>query len=152
MAGKTKKNIVLILSGLLVVAAFIGYRLYNKKHFSVEAAKPAVTITAVALHAVFSTDSVVAKNKFTGDETNQKVIQVEGDVAEIKKDQTGHTIILLKTGTAGAFINCTIEQTEVIPAAGSTCSIKGICSGYNFDADMGIPGDVILTRCVIIKN
>jgi hypothetical protein len=35
--------------------------------------------------------------------------------------------------------------------AGSKIAIKGICTGYNFDADMGIPGDVILTRCFIVK-
>ena len=35
--------------------------------------------------------------------------------------------------------------------AGSNIAIKGICTGYNFDADMGIPGDVILTRCFIVK-
>ena len=34
---------------------------------------------------------------------------------------------------------------------GSKIIVKGICTGYNFDADMGIPGDVIVTRCFITK-
>jgi tRNA_anti-like len=152
MPGKTKKTILLTLLALGVAAAVVGYRLYNKKHFSVKNAVPAVTITASELHTVFSNDSVQAKNKFTGDEKNQKVIQVEGNVTEIKKDQNGNTFILLKTATEGAFINCSFEEMNIATAPGNKITVKGICSGYNFDADMGIPGDVILTRCFIIKT
>jgi tRNA_anti-like len=152
MKGKTKKTILLVLLAVAAIAAFIAYSMYNKEHFSVQNAKPAAMVTAVELHSVFSIDSVLAKNKFTGDETNQKVIQVEGDVAEIKKDQTGQTLILLKTGTGGAFINCTFEEEGSTAIPGNKITIKGICSGYNFDAEMGIPGDVILTRCHIVKN
>jgi tRNA_anti-like len=151
MTGKTKKTILLSIAVLALAAAFIGYTLYNKKHFSVANTTAAATITAVALHQTFTTDSALAKGKFIGDETNKKVIQVEGEIANLQKDQQGNIIILLKTAADGAFINCTMEgKTENINT-GNNITLKGICSGYNFDADMGIPGDVILVRCFLTK-
>ncbi|MFM2326493.1 MAG: hypothetical protein RIR31_695 [Bacteroidota bacterium] len=146
-----KKKIILAILIVILSAAAVGYYLLNKKHFSVANTTAAAKITAVVLHQTFIIDSSMAKNKFIGDETNQKVIQVDGEVTEIKKDQQGNTIILLKTATDGAFINCSIEGKIENINAGNKIAIKGICTGYNFDADMGIPGDVILTRCYLIK-
>jgi tRNA_anti-like len=151
MTGKTKKTILLSIAVLAFAAAFIGYTLYNKKHFSVEGTKPSAEITATALHQTFAKDSALAKTKFIGDEVSQKVIQVNGEIAAIKEDQQDNTIILLKTATDGAFINCTLEGTTENINAGNAITIKGICTGYNFDAEMGIPGDVILVRCFLTK-
>jgi hypothetical protein len=151
MTGKIKKITLLSVTLLVFAASIIGYTLYNKKHFSVGGSTPAVTITATALHQTFATDSALAKGKFIGDETNKKVIKVDGEIAAIKEDQQGNSIILLKTATDGAFINCTLEGTAENINTGNTIALKGICSGYNFDADMGIPGDVILVRCFLTK-
>jgi tRNA_anti-like len=146
-----KKIILFAIAVTVIAAATIGYKMYNKKHFSVESAAPAAEISASDLHQTFVTDSSLAKNKFIGDETNHKVIKVSGEIAAIKEDQQGNNIILLKTGTDGAFINCTMEgKTENINA-GNAIVVKGICTGYNFDAEIGIPGDVILLRCFIFK-
>jgi len=150
MSHKTKKYILITILVIAIGGASVGYYLYNKKHFSVEESTPVAEITAAALHQTFVTDSSAAKNKFIGDEINHKVIKVEGDIADVKKDQLGNTIILLKTATDGAFINCTLEGRSENIHAGSKIAIKGVCTGYNFDADMGIPGDVILTRCFIV--
>lgn len=151
MPGKTKKIILLSVSGIILAAAVIGYTLYNKKHFSIESTAPAAEVSAIELHQIFTTDSVLAKNKFIGDETNHKVIQVNGEIADIKKDQQGNTVIFLKTATDGAFINCTMEGKTANETVGSKIVLKGVCSGYNYDADMGIPGDVIVTRSFITK-
>ncbi len=151
MSRKTKRYILLTVLVIILVGASVGYYFYNKKHFSVQESTPVAEITAAALHQTFVSDSSLAKNKFIGDEINHKVIKVDGDIADIKKDQQGNTIVLLKTGTDGAFINCTLEGRSESINTGSKIAIKGICTGYNFDADMGIPGDVILTRCFIIK-
>ena len=151
MTGKTKKRLWLSVLLLVAAGATIGYLMWNKAHFSIKSETPAATISAVELHKIFSTDSVTAKNKFIGDENNHKVIEVNGVVTEVKKDQKGQSVILLKTGTDGAFINCTFEGAADIKT-GSTVTVKGMCTGYNFDADMGIPGDVILVRCLLVEN
>ncbi|MEI8060183.1 MAG: hypothetical protein WCG67_08500 [Ferruginibacter sp.] len=150
MASKTKKTVLFSILGMLLVAAFIGYTKYNKKHFSVTNATPSAKISATELHKTFSSNTTLASNEFIGDEVNHKVIQVTGEVNEIKKDQQGSTILLLKTGIDGAYINCTLELLPKSISIGKTVTIKGICTGYNYDAEMGIPGDVILTRCLII--
>ncbi|MGF2412810.1 MAG: OB-fold protein, partial [Ferruginibacter sp.] len=148
MASKTKKIILYSIAGMVLIGTSIGYKMYNKEHFSVSGTRPSAAIAAIILHQTFSTDSTTAKNTFIGDEANQKIIQVDGEIAAIKEDQQGNTIILLKTATDGAFINCTMEgRTERINA-GSKIVLKGICTGYNFDSEMGIPGDVILIRCI----
>jgi hypothetical protein len=151
MASKTKKTVLLSILGLVLIAAVIGYNLYNKKHFSVETATPAAEISATDLHKTFATDTTLAKNKFIGDEVNHKVIQVSGEVSAIKKDQQGSTVILLKTATDGAFVNCTLEGKSDNITIGKSITIKGVCSGYNYDSEMGIPGDVIITRGFISK-
>jgi len=151
MTRKAKKNILFIILVIVLAAAAFGYYLYNKKHFSVQDSTPVADITAVVLHQTFVRDSSGAKDKFIGDENNHKVIKVTGEVAETKKNQQGNTIVLLKTASDGAFINCTLEDSTAIVKAGSKIAIQGICNGYNFDADMGIPGDVIVTRCYVLK-
>ncbi len=151
MTGKTKKPILVGILGLALIAAFIGYKMYNKKHFSVEAATPAASLSAAELHNTFATDSATAQSKFIGDETNHKVIEVSGEVSAINTDQQQHTVIKLKTATDGAFINCEMEGSAGSIKAGDHIVIKGICNGYLFEADLGIPGDVNMNRCFIKK-
>ncbi|MBS1511106.1 MAG: hypothetical protein JST86_09710 [Bacteroidetes bacterium] len=151
MAAKSRKIILNTLLGIVVCAGVTGYFLWNKKHFSVAGSTPVVVITAAELHQSFSKDSLYAKTQFVGDESNQKVIQVNGEVSSVKKDVAGTTIILLKTATDGAFINCSMEGKAENINTGTKIVVKGICTGYNFDAEMGIPGDVLMTRCYIIQ-
>jgi hypothetical protein len=151
MTGKTKRKLLLSIGGLAIASVIIGYILYNKKHFNVENATPVAEISAVDLHQIFITDSVLAKSKFIGNENNHKVIKVTGKVTVIKNDQQGNTILLLKTTNDDAFINCTMEGKIADVTIGSTIVIKGVCTGYNYDADMGIPGDVIVVRTFIVK-
>lgn len=151
MTGKTKKIILISVLGVVLTAAVVGYKMYNKKHFSVENATPVAEISAADLHNTFVTDSTGAKNKFIGDEVNQKVIKVSGEISNVGKDQMSHVVVKLKTATDGAYINCEMEGMADNVTIGSTIALKGICSGYLFEADLGIPGDVILTRCFIVK-
>ena len=153
MPAKTKKIILFSIVFIVVIAAVAGYRMYNKKHFDVAGAKPAAIVTAEVLHQTFVADSGIAKNRYIGDESNQKVVQVAGIINEVIKNQLQQTVVKLKTNTAGAYINCEMEGT-ITPdiAAGKKIILKGICDGYLFEADLGIPGDVNFKRCFIIKE
>lgn len=153
MPAKTKKIILLAIAGVVLATSVIGYKMYNKKHFSIEDAAPASKISAVDLHQTFVTDSSLAKNKYIGDESNHKVIQVSGIINEVNKNQLQQTVIKLKTNTDGAFINCEMEgKVDSNIVAGNNILLKGICDGYLFEADLGIPGDVNFKRCYIIKE
>jgi tRNA_anti-like len=152
MTSKTKKTILVSILGLALIAVFIGYKLYNKKHFSVENARPAASLSAADLHNTFVTDSLTAKTTFIGDEANQKVIEVTGEISSIIAGVEKHSVVKLKTATDGAFINCEMEGAADGFKAGDTITLKGICNGYLFEADLGIPGDVNMNRCIIIKK
>ncbi|MEP6676274.1 MAG: hypothetical protein ABJA78_14015 [Ferruginibacter sp.] len=152
MTTTTKKRVFFSILLLAAAGLITGYMLWNKSHFSIKNADPAAIISANELQQTFSTDSVTAKNKFIGDENNKKVIEVNGLVTELKQDQKKQDVILLKTATDGAFINCTFEEKITGIKVGDNIVLKGMCTGYNFDADMGIPGDVVLVRCYLIKN
>jgi hypothetical protein len=151
MTSKAKKSIFIVVPLLIIVGAIIGYIQYNKKHFEVKIATPAASVTATELFNEFSIDSANAKNKYIGDEKNQRVIEVSGLVSNVTRDQSNNTVILLASGIENSFINCTLASPTISISVGSTITVKGICAGYNFDTDLGIPGDVVLTRCVFVK-
>ena len=140
----TPKIIVVIFCILILLGVVTAFYLWNKPHQDV-ANTTAVKINAVELYKVFSTDSVTANKKFI-----QQVIEVSGTIHNISKNQQNQTIVLIKTNTDGAYINCTLEQESNKLQAGQFVNLKGICNGLGQgDADIGIMGDVYLVRCYL---
>jgi tRNA_anti-like len=146
MTKKTKKT---ILVGILIAAlggAAFGYYMWNKPHRSVQNAG-GVKVTAADLLSQYIQDSAAANKKYT-----EKVVEVSGDVVEATPNQQNQPVIKLKTTQDGAFINCTFEEKTVTANPGAKITVKGICSGYSGgDAEMGLPGDVVLVRCYLVK-
>lgn len=142
----TPKTIVVIFCILIAIGVITAFYLWNKPHQDVANAA-AVKTSAVELYKVFNTDSVTANKKFV-----QQVIEVSGIVHNISKNQQNQTIVLIKTNTDGAYINCTLEQDSNKLQAGQFVNLKGICNGIGQgDADLGIKGDVYLVRCYLDK-
>lgn len=143
MAGKAKKIAIVILI-LAVAGGIAGYYLWNKPHQDVANAA-AKKVTAIELYRAFTTDSVAAKKNYS-----LQVLEVSGVVSSISKNQQQEQVVLFKTATAGASVNCTLEGAANDIKEGSTISIKGICDGIGQgDADLGIMGDVYLVRCYL---
>ena len=142
MANRSKRNIFFILILLVSVSSIYAYFLWNKPHKNIQNAT-AININAVNLYNSFNIDSAKAKTRFLN-----QVIEVSGIVKSVSLNKNKKQIILLKTSMAGAFINCTAEENNIIVHAGDTVSLKGICIGYmGSDEEMGLPGDVYLIRC-----
>jgi len=145
MASK-KKLIVTLLVIVLIGAAGTGYYLYNKPGVSVEDAS-GEKVVAAALYQTFIKDTASAKANYTN-----KILEVSGLVTQVSQNPQQQHIILLKTGTEGASVNCTLEGPPGDIGTGRQISIKGICNGIGEgDADLGLPGDVYLVRCYILK-
>lgn len=146
MTKKTKKVILL---GILVAAlggAGIAYYMWNKPHRGVQNAD-AVKVTASDLLNQYIQDSAAANKKYT-----DKVVEVSGEVVESSPNQQNQPVVKLKTTQDGAFINCTFEETAVSANPGAKITVKGICSGYSGgDAEMGLPGDVVMVRSYLVK-
>ncbi|HMX35795.1 MAG TPA: hypothetical protein PKA94_00820 [Ferruginibacter sp.] len=138
--GKRRLLLIVIIL-ILAAAATIAYLLWNKPHKDVKEAK-GIRITAAYLYNQYISDSAKARTAYT-----DKILEVTGEVARVALNQQDQQIVLLKTNTADAFVNCTLEENAGSPKLNSTITIKGICSGYiGGDADMGLPGDVFLIR------
>ena len=145
MAKKTKRVLVVLIAIVLAALAY-GYYLYNKGPVNV-INRTAVDMKAGDLYQQFIIDSAGAIKKYAG-----KVIAVTGTVEGSSLNQQKQLFILMRTGTSGAYINCTLEKHNVQIDSGRQLTIKGICSGIGQgDEELGIRGDVYLTRCYVIK-
>ena len=140
MTNNKKKIIKWTLLSIFIVAVtggFVGYKMWNKPHRNVEAAK-AITVAATQLATAYESDEPRANSQYL-----DKVIEVTGEVSEVSKNQKGEEVITLK-GSDMSGIICTLEgaaAVEIKPAASVT--LRGICTGYLTD--------VVLVRCKI-KN
>ena len=142
MRKKLLINIILFTIMAFSTVAFIGFIIWNKPHRNIKDAT-AVEINAVDLYRTLSHDSTKIKSILL-----IKVVAVTGEVKQVQKNQEGAQVILLQTNIPDASVNCTMEENSTKIKAGDTIEIKGICIGYiSTDEDLGLPGDVFLTRC-----
>ena len=144
MAG-TGKKILTVLLLLAAVGMIVGYCFWNKPHANIASAK-GVNIQAAALYQAFITDTASANKKYY-----QQVVAVSGMVNSISKNLQNQAVIILKTNSEGAYINCTMEGGTQNIKKGASIIIKGVCQGIQGDADLGIMGDVYLIRCYIAE-
>lgn len=146
MKKNVRNNILLLLLLLVLTGAGIGYYLYNKGPVDVQDSN-AIKVSAVELYDAYIKDSSSAQKKYT-----DKILEVTGEVHDVSLNQQQKKIVLLDNGSDGAYINCTMEEDVSNIRATNKVTIKGICSGIGEgDADLGIKGDVYLTRCYFVK-
>lgn len=142
MKKKTKRNVFLIFITIVIAIAVVGYIIWNKPHVNINNANASKT-TAIALYSSLSKNDTISKSLYFN-----KVVEVSGEITQISLNQQHQQIILLKTNVSGGSVNCTMEEKMNNIKAGDMIVLKGICKGYiGGDMDMGLPGDVFLTRC-----
>ena len=71
------------------------------------------------------------------------VVEITGEVSDVKKDQTGKTTIIIKSDDAFSNVFVILKQSDQQPQAGATITIKGICTGFL--------SDVVVNEAIIIK-
>ncbi len=146
MTRKTRNYIFLIILLLLASVACIGYYMYNKGPRNIKNSS-AIEVNAVELYDAYSKDSTAAGKLYT-----DKILSVTGVVFEAVVNRDQKKVFTLNTNESGAFINCTMEEDTEAMHKGDKIKIKGLCSGIGSgDADLGIKGDVYLTRCYLEK-
>lgn len=120
---------------MMMSGAFVGYKMYTKPHRNVADAK-AISISASRLVTEYETNETQANSKYL-----DKILEVNGEVAEVSKNQKGETVIAL-IGTDMGTVRCTVEGADTdVAAKGAQVILKGICTGYL--------ADVIMVRCVL---
>jgi len=136
---KRRKKIILGVIALIILAG-VGYGLYvwNMPRPQVEDEK-GIEIDAVALFDSFNTNEIAATAKYV-----DKAIQVTGVVEEVKKNQSGQTIVILKSKDPFYGINCTFKEDPGFIQKGSTITFKGFCKSFL--------SDVYITEGILIKK
>jgi hypothetical protein len=141
-----KKLIILFIGAVLLTGAGIAYYLYNKPCRNVEEEGPAVRISAIQLFNDYS------ENEKKGDSLYlNKVVEINGQVSEIEKDQKGETVLILKEDDDIFGVACSIDESDPenkkkseMLKTGDTVILKGICTGF---AD-----EVKLNKCVFVNQ
>ena len=146
MIRKRTKYIFTSMAIFVLAGIAIGYYYFNKGPVDIRSGS-AVSVEATALYEQFKKDSVNALKDYAG-----KILLVTGEVSNITANQQNEKIILLKTNTEGASVNCTMEQDPGSVKINERVSVKGVSAGIGQgDEDLGIMADVYLTRCYLIK-
>lgn len=146
MTLKSKKTIFFALLGLFAIGMFLGLYFYNKGPVCIKCAD-GEKVSSLNLYQTFSNDSIAARKTYA-----DKILEVSGQVTRVSQNQQNQAIIFLKTASPGAAVNCTMEGPGDKIREGDSILIKGICTGIGSgDSDLGILGDVYLTRCYVGK-
>ena len=137
------KKIILITIIAAVIAAIVGFLLYNKPHRDTASAKSDFAIEAPALLQEFTTDEAAANQKYL-----DKVVAVKGKVKSIVPDEEGNITLTLHADNDIAGVICTIPKADAETAPGvkegDEVTVKGVCTGVLMD--------VVLIRCVVEKK
>ncbi|MEM7656215.1 MAG: hypothetical protein AAF399_08815 [Bacteroidota bacterium] len=119
---------------------FVGYRMYNKPHQDLAAASAEVQLSASELFVAFEQDEAKANAEYL-----DKLIEVNGTVAEITPTNDGGMVVVLRGETDMFGVSCSFLPDESTQAkavqVGQNIHIRGLCSGYLMD--------VSLSRCII---
>ncbi len=125
---------------LVVIICVFSYAYYvwNKPARDV-ATELGIRITATAMFDSFTNNERAANISFLN-----KTIEVTGNVTEVKFNQSGKTVIYLKSADPMFGVNCTFKQNPGKISKGENIIFKGICTGYL--------SDVILNEGILISD
>ncbi len=146
---KTLIYVLLAITVILILGAIYAYKEYNRKQVDVANVLPQYTIGYSTLLSEFLADEKKANAKFL-----DKVLEINGPIKAIDKDDKGYYTVVLGDSSSISSIRCSMDSLHNKEATnliiGSTINAKGICTGFNADEMLG--SDVILNKCRIKKN
>ena len=124
---------------VVALAATLIYH-YNKPARNV-AAETGIPVTATELYYKFTSNELQANQAYLN-----KVLQVSGQVLEVKSMPNAAKVVVLNTGDPMFGVVCTLNTIE--PATGNVrpgekITIKGVCTGYL--------SDVVLSNSCLIN-
>jgi len=132
-----KKILFIVVLAFILTGLLYALYIWNKPARDVSEEK-GVQITAVAIFDSFTNNEQSANERFLN-----KAIEVTGTVSNVKKNQTGETVVYLQSSDPVFGVNCTFKQYPGEIEKGSTITFKGICTGFL--------SDVVLNEGILIK-
>jgi hypothetical protein len=141
------KKILLLLLFVAVIAAGIGYYLWNKPHRTAADEKPFATLTSSALLTEFATNEAATTEKY-----RDKVIQISGELIKAAADSSGNVQVVLEAGDEMNTVSVTLMNGATVPTEtpGTMIEVKGICNGFLPDDLLG--SEVLLNQGVVVNQ
>jgi hypothetical protein len=141
------KKILLLLLFAAVIAAGIGFYLWNKPHRTAEDEKPFATLSASALLTEFATNETATTEKY-----RDKVIQISGTLIKAAADSSGNVQVVLEAGDEMNTVSVTLMNGATVPTEtpGTMIDVKGICNGFLPDDLLG--SEVLLNQGVVVNQ
>ncbi|MEQ1798714.1 MAG: hypothetical protein ABL872_12235 [Lacibacter sp.] len=147
---KLIRNVLLIAVVLGIGAAIYGYKEFNRKSESITNETADFKVKPLDIITAFTDDEKAATLKYGG-----KIIQVAGLVKKLDKDELGNYTVVIGDNSSLSSVRCSVDSlfTKDVAALqlNTPAFLKGVCTGFNAD-EMGLGSDVILNRCVIVKD
>lgn len=141
---RRKKTILGIIALLFLAGVGYGFYMWFKPHRDVTNEK-GIDITAEAIFDSFASSETRANKLYLN-----KAIQVTGKVIQAKKNQSGQTVVYLKSSDPIYGVNCTFKNDPGLLQKNSVIIFKGICTGYL--GNKNEPGDVVINQGIIVKK
>lgn len=138
-----KSIILLILVVILCSAGIIAYKFWNKP-FKDALKGNAIKVAATQLFNDFNSNEVQAQQKYVPANTDDKILEIAGEITQVATNEDGEIYYMLKTNDEMFGVKCVMDR-----AAGNTAKVgdnvilRGFCVGYNMD--------VIVRRCKFVK-
>ena len=136
------KKKLLVAALTILITAVIGvwfFVFYKPTHFKRDVAdEKGIIVSAPDLVKAFQENETAANTTYL-----DKSVEIKGEIVEAKPDQSGLTMLTLKSNDAMAGVLCTLKSTDTTLKAGQTITVKGICTGFL--------SDVVLKEAIIIK-
>ena len=141
------KKILLLLLFAAVIAAGIGFYLWNKPHRTAEDEKPFATLSASALLTEFATNETATTEKY-----RDKVIQISGELIKAAADSSGNVQVVLEAGDEMNTVSVTLMNGATVPTEtpGTMIDVKGICNGFLPNDLLG--SEVLLNQGVVVNQ
>jgi uncharacterized protein YxeA len=141
------KKILLLLLFAAIIAAGVGFYLWNKPHRTAEDEKPFVTLTAGALLNEFATNETATTEKY-----RDKVIQISGELIKAEADSSGNIQVVLQAGDEMNTVSVTLMNGATAPSEtqGTMIAVKGICNGFMSNDLLG--SEVLLNQGVVVNQ
>lgn len=126
---------------LVVIIAFIIYKVYNKSHVNIANSVEDISVSVKKIVEDFSSDETLANTIYL-----DKIVSVKGELSEIKNANEKTILILTSKDifeTVQAELSSNAAQKIKNYTIGKPITVKGMCTGYLMD--------VILVKCELIE-
>ncbi|HLZ86776.1 MAG TPA: hypothetical protein VKQ52_06045 [Puia sp.] len=142
---KKKKLILLSMFAVVATVALYGFREYYRRNRDLAGIPPDLVIRDTTLLRWFTAGG--AGNSYIG-----HIVQVDGMIRKIEKDEQAHIIVILGASTTPSAVRCSIDSVHIGEIGGwqtgHRVKIKGMLVGFNPDETGLLGSDVELNRCV----